>query len=225
LVIVRRSWRGCEKRVGEGVRKGGVRLRLPPSERRQRHDPSCSARETDLDQGQVEPEALALGRERAVGLESLLHERKVRRLEERGGRADRVGRVGDDDVERVLDRRQVLEAVGNLDRHPRVRQDVGHPGQELLRHPRDGLVNVDEDDLLDRGVLEHLADDTAVAAADDEHLLRVRVRGHRDVGDHLLVAAAAGRREREGQKAGEVRTTVEVDSQREEGGAAREGRP
>jgi len=173
----------------------------------------------------VEPEALALGRERAVGLEGLLHERKVRRLEERGGRADRVGRVGDDDVERVLDRRQVLEAVGNLDRHPRVRQDVGHPGQELLRHPRDGLVDVDEDDLLDRGVLEHLADDTAVAAADDEHLLRVRVRGHRDVGDHLLVAAAAGRREREGQKAGEVRTTVEVDSQREEGGAAREGRP
>jgi hypothetical protein len=51
------------------------------------------------------------------------------------------------------------------------------------------LVDVAEDDLLDGRVLERLADDAAVAAANDEDLLRVRVAGHREVTDHLLVPA------------------------------------
>ena len=36
-------------------------------------------------------------------------------------------------------------------------------------------------------MLDDLAEDTAVAAADDEHLLGVGVRVHGQVGDHLLV--------------------------------------
>jgi hypothetical protein len=49
------------------------------------------------------------------------------------------------------------------------------------------LVNVAEDGLLDALVLDDLAEDTAVAAANDKHLLGVGVRVHGQVGDHLLV--------------------------------------
>lgn len=50
------------------------------------------------------------------------------------------------------------------------------------------LVNVAEDGLLDGLVLDNLAQDTTVSASDNEDLLRVRVRVHGEVGDHLLVA-------------------------------------
>jgi hypothetical protein len=49
------------------------------------------------------------------------------------------------------------------------------------------LVNVTEGDSLDALVLEHLSDDTSVSTANNKHILRVRVRGHRQVRDHLLV--------------------------------------
>lgn len=51
------------------------------------------------------------------------------------------------------------------------------------------LVNIAQDRLLDHLVLNHLAENTAVAAADHKHLLRVRVRIHRKVRDHFLVSS------------------------------------
>jgi hypothetical protein len=51
------------------------------------------------------------------------------------------------------------------------------------------LVNVDKDDGLDRLVLEDLSDDTSVSSSNDENVLGVRMRGHGDVSDHLLVAS------------------------------------
>jgi len=49
------------------------------------------------------------------------------------------------------------------------------------------LVNVTEGGRLNTVVLDDLAEDTAVAAADDQDLLRVRVGVQGQVGDHLLV--------------------------------------
>ena len=50
------------------------------------------------------------------------------------------------------------------------------------------FVDVAEDGLLNTLVFDNLTEDTTVAAADDEDLLRVRVGVERKVGDHLLVA-------------------------------------
>lgn len=49
------------------------------------------------------------------------------------------------------------------------------------------LVNVAENGLLDALVLDNLAQHTAVAAADNQHALGVRVGVQGEVGDHLLV--------------------------------------
>ncbi|KAJ0158712.1 hypothetical protein CTA2_11045 [Colletotrichum tanaceti] len=49
------------------------------------------------------------------------------------------------------------------------------------------LVNVAKNGLLDTLVLDDLAENAAVTAADDEDLLGVGVRVHGEVGDHLLV--------------------------------------
>ena len=50
------------------------------------------------------------------------------------------------------------------------------------------LIDITENDLLYRLVLKNLPRDTAITAANNEHLLGVRVARKRDVRDHLLVA-------------------------------------
>lgn len=49
------------------------------------------------------------------------------------------------------------------------------------------LVNVAEDRLLDAVMLDDLAQDTSITAADDENLLWVGVGVHGEMGNHLLV--------------------------------------
>lgn len=155
----------------------------------------------------MQPHALALGGDRAAFLERLLEQLEVGLLEERVGWADRVGRVRDDDIKRVLHPRQFasartptretrthllvleeLEAVANVHGDALVVETCCHVREELLRDTRDGLVNVAQDGLLDGRVLEHLAQDAAVAAANHEHVDWVRVRRKRQVRNHLLVA-------------------------------------
>jgi hypothetical protein len=51
------------------------------------------------------------------------------------------------------------------------------------------LVDLADGDRLHARVLDDLANDTAITAADDEHMLRIRVREERQVSDHLLVRA------------------------------------
>lgn len=53
------------------------------------------------------------------------------------------------------------------------------------------LVNVAQDDLLDSVVLQDLADNTTIAASDDEHLSRVGMACEREMCDHLLIAIAS----------------------------------
>ena len=52
---------------------------------------------------------------------------------------------------------------------------------------RANLIDVAKHNLLHRLVLENLAHDTAISAANNENLLRVRVARQRNVGDHLLI--------------------------------------
>ena len=54
------------------------------------------------------------------------------------------------------------------------------------------LIDVAEDDLLDRVMLQNFAHDAAVTATDDKDLLWVWVTCQRNVGDHLLVPVHPG---------------------------------
>lgn len=112
---------------------------------------------------------------------------KVGLLEQTLGRTLRVRRVGDNHVELVLLGLEELEAIANVGLDLRVLVADGHAGEVLLGEADDGLVDVAQDGLLDGLVLDDLAQDTAVTAANDQHLLGVRVRVHGQVGDHLLV--------------------------------------
>ncbi len=102
------------------------------------------------------------------GLEGLLEQGEVGLLEEHLCGADRVGGVGDDDVEAglVLGVLEESEAVADDDLGLGVVETLGHLGEVLLGDTGDGLVNVAENGLLDRVVLDDLAEDTAVTAAD-----------------------------------------------------------
>lgn len=50
------------------------------------------------------------------------------------------------------------------------------------------FVNVAEDSFLDTLVLHNFTENTAISTSDDKNLLRVRVRVHGEMRDHLLVA-------------------------------------
>lgn len=119
--------------------------------------------------------------------EGVVEKLEVRLLEQALGRAFGVGRVGNDDVKGVLVVVEELEAIANVDGGLGVSEADCHVGEVLLGDAGDGLVNVAEDGFLDRVVLDDLAEDTTVTAANDEDLLGVGVRVHGEVGDHLLV--------------------------------------
>jgi hypothetical protein len=49
------------------------------------------------------------------------------------------------------------------------------------------LVNVAQDNFLDRVVLQDLSDDATISASDDEHFFGVGVGREREMGDQLLI--------------------------------------
>lgn len=113
---------------------------------------------------------------------------KVRLLEQTLRRALRVTAVGDDNIKLILAVLEELKAITDVDTNVGVLEANAHAGEVLLGDADDGLVDVAEDGLLDRLVLDDFAEDAAVAAADDEDFLGVGVRVHGEVGDHFLVA-------------------------------------
>lgn len=113
---------------------------------------------------------------------------KVRLLEKTLRRALRVRTIGDNNIKLILAVLQELKPITNVDTNVRVLEANAHAGQVLLGDADDGLVDVAEDSLLDGLVLDDFAEDTAVAAADDEDFLGVGVGVHGEVGDHFLVA-------------------------------------
>lgn len=116
-----------------------------------------------------------------------MEELEVRLLEQALGRAIRVGGVGDDDIKLALLLVEKLEAVANVGLDGRVLVANSHTREVLLGETDDSLVNVAEDGLLDRLVLDNLTEDTTVTTTNDKNLLGVGVRHHGEVGDHLLV--------------------------------------
>ena len=50
------------------------------------------------------------------------------------------------------------------------------------------LIDINQNNALNRRVLENLSDNSSVSSSNDEDVLGVGVGSHRDVGDHLLVA-------------------------------------
>ena len=103
-------------------------------------------------------------------------------------RAERVGRVDDDEVVFVLDAADILETVLIQDVHAGIVQRAGHGRQELLADLDHALVDLDKVDVFDMRVAAQLAHAAAVAPADDEHLFDpVTQHGERDVHHHLVV--------------------------------------
>jgi hypothetical protein len=92
------------------------------------------------------------------------------------------------------------EAQHGILKKSRANRELREPGPELGNRSgtkvgrdragseRTHLVNVAQGDLLDRLVLEHLTDNTAVTTTDDEDVDGVGVGGQGQVRDHLLVA-------------------------------------
>ena len=66
-------------------------------------------------------------------------------------------------------------------------ESLGHLGQVLGRHARHGLVNVTQNSLFNRLVLDNLTQHTTVTTANHKHAPWVRVRVDREVCNHFLV--------------------------------------
>jgi hypothetical protein len=128
-----------------------------------------------------------LGSDDAAFLQRAEQQLEVRLLEQTLRGALRVAGVGDDDVELILAVCEELEPISHKRLRLRVLESNAHAGQVFLADADDRLVDIAEDGLLDRVMLDHLAEDTAVTTADDEDVLGVGVGVHGEVGDHLLV--------------------------------------
>lgn len=113
---------------------------------------------------------------------------KILLPEQRLCRSLRIAGVRNDDVEFVLPVLEVGEAVADVDFYGGVLEADAHAGEVFLGEADHGFVDVDKCGRFDCFVLYDFAEDTAVAAADDEDLLGVGVRVHGEVRDHLLVA-------------------------------------
>jgi hypothetical protein len=148
---------------------------------------SCGG-EKLLDERKVQPDALSLGRNVTVFLESFLQKLEIRLLEEGFGGTDWVGRVGDDNIKLVLSVLKELEAVANVNSHSRIVEAGRHVRQKLLGNAWDSLVDIHEGSRLDGWMLEDLSEHTTVTTSYDKDILGVGVRCHGEMGDHLLVA-------------------------------------
>lgn len=136
----------------------------------------------------VRPECAALRAHDAARPQSALHQRKVRLLEQRRGRADRIAAVRDDDVELAAVLLHVLEAIADGQTHLGRLEATGHERQILARQGDDTIVDLHLVHLLDQRMFGHFACDAAIAAADDQDALGARVGAERYEGDQFLVA-------------------------------------
>ncbi len=113
------------------------------------------------------------------------------RVELPDGEAVRVGEVDEDEIEEARLRLEPLHRVVVDDRDLRREEGAAVQLDEervLPREARHEGVEVDEDDLLDRGVPEHLADGEAVPAAEDRDAPGARDDRERGVDERLVVA-------------------------------------
>lgn len=129
-----------------------------------------------------------LSRDHAAFSKCAVKELEVRFLEKTLRGTLRVGRVGDNNIEAVFVVLQELEAVADMHLHLGVLKADAHAGQIFLAEPDHSLVNIAERRLLNTVVLDHFPQHTTIAPANHEHFLRIGVREHAQMCDHLLVA-------------------------------------
>lgn len=107
---------------------------------------------------------------------------------QRGGRADGVGRVDQYDVEPLLGFRQKLGAVADEQLGTRILVRAARNLRQILqRCLDDGVVDLDFKCAIDIVVQQDVAQRTTISAADDEHPMRIRVRKHRDVHERFVI--------------------------------------
>ncbi|EPY39105.1 hypothetical protein AGDE_04824 [Angomonas deanei] len=146
-----------------------------------------------LDQRAVQPDGLSLVADnptRAQDAEDILVELRPEQL--RGGSLG-VGGVDNDDIVRVI--RGVLDeghAVAHLHRHAGVIVATGDLWEVQLTLLNHTTVNIDQLDGLNNAlfrvlVLDDFAHDTAVAATNNEYLLRLAVATEGQVAQHFVI--------------------------------------
>eukprot|EP00308_Calcidiscus_leptoporus_P001134 CAMPEP_0119398320 /NCGR_PEP_ID=MMETSP1334-20130426/140785_1 /TAXON_ID=127549 /ORGANISM="Calcidiscus leptoporus, Strain RCC1130" /LENGTH=308 /DNA_ID=CAMNT_0007422181 /DNA_START=613 /DNA_END=1538 /DNA_ORIENTATION=+ len=140
------------------------------------------------DQLKMKPHTLALVAHDRAG-----PHRSTQSLVEGGGEeclcgADRIRRVDDHHIVLIL---VVFDKPGSVlvhERHARIVEcGGGRLREELLAHLTHKRVNFAHRHVLHARMPAHLAENAAVAAADNEHALWLRMREEWDMCDHLLV--------------------------------------
>jgi len=142
------------------------------------------------DELNILPHGLALSGNLTTSLESSSKIRVERALEESSGGTNGIGSISNDNIKlaKVLRALDVLRSITADELHLLVVPGVSDLREVLLGAVNNHLVDLADVNLLDRLVLEDLADDTTVTTTDNQDSLGVRVREERDVSDGLLVS-------------------------------------
>jgi hypothetical protein len=128
-----------------------------------------------------------LGSDDASLLQRAEQQLKVRLLEQTLRRALRVAGVSDDNIELILPVREELEPIPHERLRLRMLEPDAHARQVLFAYADNRFINIAEDGLLDRLMLDDFAENTAVSTADDKDVLGVWMGIHGEVRDHFLV--------------------------------------
>jgi hypothetical protein len=98
-----------------------------------------------------------------------------------------IGRVRDDNIERVLVVLKEFKTISDVYFDSRVLESDSHGGQVFLRKTNDGLIDVAKNSFLDTRVFNNFTKNTTVSPTDNEDLLGIRVRVHGEMGNHFLI--------------------------------------
>ena len=107
--------------------------------------------------------------------------------EESLARTERIGGIHDYNVILVCTSADKLHAVLVVYVNSRIVETAGCSGQVLLADLHNKLVYLHKVYALNRGIARKLADNAAVACADDKYILGIRVYSHRHMSYHLMV--------------------------------------
>ena len=82
---------------------------------------------------------------------------------------------------------QRAQSVLIVDRHARIVKTFCVIGKIFAADLDEHLIRLDHVDRFDLVIIRKLTRDTAVAAADDQHMLDIRMHCHRDMHDHFII--------------------------------------
>mmetsp|Transcript_8144 Transcript_8144/g.15028 ORF Transcript_8144/g.15028 Transcript_8144/m.15028 type:complete len:295 (+) Transcript_8144:176-1060(+) len=147
-----------------------------------------------LDQIQMKPHALSLGAYDSPLSKTLVHGIIKRRLEQDRRWSDRIGRIRNDDIKRILVLVHKFRSIHDFDTDSRIVVSLGQGRQMLFGYRDDSLVDFAFNDFFHTRMFGNLPQNASVATSNDENLFGVRMGKQRDVGNHFLVGMlVAGR--------------------------------